>query len=73
MERATFSGGRVHERAMDYDRFFMQKTRTTSHIFLNFMFLSFSPRIFSMLFFLHTKFHLQLMLGIYLKVHMMKR
>ena len=28
---------------------------------------------FLVCFFLHTKFHLELMLGIYLKVHMMKR
>ena len=39
------------------------KTRTSSYIFLNFMFSSFSPRIFSMIY-LRTKFHLQLMLGI---------
>ena len=36
----------------------VEVTRTTPHIFPNFMFLSFSPRIFSMLFFCIVKWNL---------------
>ena len=50
-ERSSVITGRLGERIKLFYKVIRSKTRTTPHIFLNFMFISFSPRIYSLLFF----------------------